>query len=261
MAIYTDQSGNSITLAFAPQRIVSLVPSQTELLYELELDKEVIGITKYCVHPGQWFRNKTRIGGTKAVHIEQVKALKPHLIIANKEENIKEQIDALAADFPVWISDISNLQQALQMIEAIGTITNTAEKAKPMAVEIKKRFNQLPFQKNNIRAAYLIWQNPYMTVGADTFISNMLLYCGFENIFSDQQRYPTTSVEEIKSRDCELLLLSSEPFPFKQKHIEELQKQLPATKILLADGEMFSWYGSRLLLAPQYFQSLRVYSS
>jgi ABC-type Fe3+-hydroxamate transport system substrate-binding protein len=128
-------------------------------------------------------------------------------------------------------------------------------------VEIKKRFNQLPFQKNNIRAAYLIWQNPYMTVGADTFISNMLLYCGFENIFSDQQRYPTTSVEEIKSRDCELLLLSSEPFPFKQKHIEELQKQLPATKILLADGEMFSWYGSRLLLAPQYFQSLRVYSS
>lgn len=261
MAFYTDQSGKKITLTTTPKRIVSLVPSQTELLYDLGLDDEVIGITKFCVHPQKWFHNKTRIGGTKAVHIDQVISLQPDLIIANKEENVKEQVDALAALFPVWTSDISNLQGALQMIEAIGTITGTGQKATAIITEIKNRFDQLTLTHATIRAAYLIWQDPYMTIGSDTFISDMLMRCGFENIFSDQLRYPTISIEEIKNRNCELLLLSSEPFPFKQKHADELQQQLPSTKIILIDGEMFSWYGSRLLLVPDYFKSLIVHSS
>jgi ABC-type Fe3+-hydroxamate transport system substrate-binding protein len=233
-----------------------LVPSQTELLYQLGLDEEVIGITKFCVHPQQWFLNKTKTGGTKSIHIEQVKSLQPDLIIANKEENVKEQVDELAVQFPVWTSDISNLQQALQMIEAIGAITGTLAKAQSMISAINKRFAQLPVRQTGIRTAYLIWQNPYMTIGGDTFIHDMLTRCGFENIFADQQRYPVTSLETIKNSNCQLLLLSSEPFPFKQRHLEELQKQLPSTKIILTDGEMFSWYGSRLLLAAEYFRSL-----
>ena len=256
MAIYKDQTGKIITLPSAPARIISLVPSQTELLYDLGLDKKVIGITKFCVHPQEWFRNKTRIGGTKSIHTEQVKALQPDLIIANKEENVKEQVDELAALFPVWTSDISNLQQALQMIEATGEITGTGAKAQAMIALINNRFDQLSVQQPGIRTAYLIWQNPYMTIGDDTFIHDMLSRCGFENIFKEQQRYPCISIEDIKSSNCQLLLLSSEPFPFKQSHAEELQKQLPLTKIMLADGEMFSWYGSRLLLAPAYFRSL-----
>ena len=256
MAIYKDQAGKIITLLSTPARIISLVPSQTELLYDLGLDKKVIGITKFCVHPQQWFRNKTRIGGTKSIHIEQVKALEPDLIIANKEENVKEQVDELAALFPVWTSDISNLQQALQMISSIGEITGTSAKAQAMISMINNRFDQLSVQQPVIRTAYLIWQKPYMTIGGDTFINDMLTRCGFENVFKEQLRYPSITIEDIKSSNCQLLLLSSEPFPFKQNHAEELQKQLPLTKIMLADGEMFSWYGSRLLLAPAYFRSL-----
>jgi len=237
-------------------RIVSLVPSQTELLYDLGLDEQVVGITKFCVHPQQWFHSKTRVGGTKSVHIDRVMALQPDLIIANKEENIKEQVDALAAQFRVWTSDISNLTQAIQMIESIGQMTRTVTRATAIADTIRHRFAQLTPQPVPVRTAYLIWQDPYMTVGGDTFIHDMLTRCGFENIFGDLQRYPSITVEEIKNRHCQLLLLSSEPFPFKQQHINELQQQLPSTKILLADGEMFSWYGSRLLLAPAYFELL-----
>jgi ABC-type Fe3+-hydroxamate transport system substrate-binding protein len=256
MAMYTDQTGKTSIIPVNPTRIVSLVPSQTELLYDLGLDETVVGITKFCVHPKEWFRNKKRIGGTKSVHIEEVKALQPDLIIANKEENIKEQVDELSAIYPVWTSDISNLQQALQMITALGEITGSLAKAQTMIEEIKMRFAQLPALPIAIRTGYLIWREPYMTIGVDTFIHDMLAHSGFENIFADKQRYPTISIEEIKNRNCQLLLLSSEPFPFKQKHIQELQKQLPSVKIVLADGEMFSWYGSRLLLAPGYFKSL-----
>jgi ABC-type Fe3+-hydroxamate transport system substrate-binding protein len=257
MPTYRDQTGKNITLPGIPSRIISLVPSQTELLFDLGLGDAVTGITKFCVHPQQWFRNKIRIGGTKALHVEQIKALQPDLIIANKEENIKEQVDALAANYPVWVSDISNLLQALEMIGAIGEITAMAEKAQTIIAAIKKGFDHLPEIASPIRTAYLIWQDPFMTIGSDTFIHDMLAHGGFENIFADRQRYPSITIEEIKNRNCDLLLLSSEPFPFKQKHIAAFQKKLPSTKILLADGEMFSWYGSRLLLAPGYFTLLR----
>ncbi|MEP6749731.1 MAG: helical backbone metal receptor [Bacteroidota bacterium] len=257
MAIYTDQTGKSISLSTIPTRIISLVPSQTELLYDLGLDKQVIAITKFCVHPKEWHRDKTNIGGTKSVIIKKIKALHPDLIIANKEENIKEQVDELSTHYPAWISDISNLQEALRMIHSIGLITDTLEKAEAMIETIEMRFARVPKINGAIRTAYLIWQNPYMTAGSDTFIHDMLARCGFENIFNDQTRYPTVTIEEIKNRRCELLLLSSEPFPFKQKHAEALQTQLPSTKIILVDGEMFSWYGSRMLHAPEYFNALQ----
>jgi len=256
MPIYTDQTGHSIALNAIPRRIVSLVPSQTELLQHLGLNDEVLGITKFCVHPKQWFQSKTIIGGTKSVHIEKILALQPDLIIANKEENTKDQVAQLAALCPVWTSNISSLQDALQMIETIGSITACSKKAAALIQKINTRFDLLRAASEKIRAAYLIWQQPYMTVGGDTFINDMLNRCGFKNIFADLQRYPSTSLDEIRNRRCQLLLLSSEPFPFKEKHIEALQQQLPSVKILLADGEMFSWYGSRLLLAPAYFESL-----
>ena len=256
MPQYADQCGKPVTLSNFPSRIVSLVPSQTELLYDLGLNEEVIGITKFCIHPAQWFSNKTRIGGTKSVNTEQVKALQPDLIIANKEENVKEQVDELTAHCPVWTSDISSLSQALQMIEAIGMITNTAAKASDITAGINQQFARLTAPAKNIRTAYLIWQDPFMTVGSDTFIHDMLTRCGFDNIFKTMQRYPVVTIEEISNCNCELLLLSSEPFPFKQKHVEKLRKQLPSTTILLTDGEMFSWYGSRLLQSPAYFTSL-----
>ncbi|GAA4750683.1 helical backbone metal receptor [Flavisolibacter ginsenosidimutans] len=240
-----------------PQRIVSLVPSQTELLFHLGLREEVVGITKFCVHPQEWFRTKTRIGGTKTLNFEKIKSLQPDLILANKEENTQEQVEELAKHFPVWVSDVNTLEDALYMISAVGEITGRKEKATTLIEQIQTGFTSLQTQDVKRKMAYLIWKEPYMTVGGDTFIHDLLTRAGFENIFQNKNRYPVIGVEELLIASCQLLILSSEPYPFRQKHIEELQKQLPNTKIILADGEMFSWYGSRLLHAPAYFLQLR----
>lgn len=251
MPVFTDPTGRKVLLSDAPQRIISLVPSQTELLYDLGLDEKVIGITKFCVHPEEWFRTKTRIGGTKDLSLEKIVALQPDLIIANKEENVKEQVESLAEHFPVWVTDVNTVVEAYDMIKGIGEITGTSN----MAKEIIKRCQE-NLQLNNsdtlIPACYLIWRNPYMTVGGDTFISDMMCYAGFQNIYSSHKRYPEITIEQLKKDNCQYLLLSSEPYPFKQEHVDELQQQLPNTKILLVDGEGFSWYGSRMASSSKF---------
>jgi ABC-type Fe3+-hydroxamate transport system substrate-binding protein len=256
MPSFTDQLHRVITLPDIPQRIVSLVPSQTELLYDLGLETEVAGITKFCIHPESWFRNKKRIGGTKNVHIDWVHSLQPDLIIANKEENVKEQVEALAEHYPVWISDVNNLEDACDMIHELGAITGKAARAAAIVKNIRHGFAQFQPLSPALSTAYLIWKNPWMTIGNDTFIHFMLSRCGLQNVFGDRIRYPAITIEDLQMARCQLLLLSSEPYPFKQQHIDELQQQLPDTQIMLVDGEMFSWYGSRLLHAPDYFESL-----
>ena len=242
-----------------PARIVSLVPSQTELLYDLGLESETTGITKFCVHPAHWLRNKTRVGGTKNLNLEAIKKLAPDLVLANKEENVKEQIEALATHFPVWVTDVCNLDAALEMIEDIGMLTGKQAKAALLKHAVSNAFADLSkCEKIKIfRTTYLIWQDPYLTVGGDTFINAMLEEAGFENIFADQKRYPEVRVDMLREAGCELLLLSSEPYPFAEKHVPPFQALLPRTKIMLVDGGLFSWYGSRLLLAPAYFKNLQ----
>ena len=183
--------------------------------------------------------------------------LLPDLILANKEENLREQIEELANEFPVWVSDVNTLQQAHEMIAAIGELTGSDSQAHHLNETIRNGFENLVQTGSLLRTVYLIWKDPYMTVGSDTFIHDMLARNGFDNVFSHQKRYPVISIEDLRTIDCELLLLSSEPYPFQQKHIDELQHELPETTIMLVDGEMFSWYGSRLLQAPQYFGQVR----
>lgn len=254
-----DARGSNLHAFKQPTRIVSLVPSQTELLYYLGLDKEVCGITKFCVHPAHWFRSKTRVGGTKNLDLEKIKRLQPDLILANKEENDKVQIEELAKDFPVWVTDVSNLTDALEMIETIGMLTGKTEPAVLLQTQIAQGFDQLKQHRNTEpkRVCYLIWKDPYLTVGGDTFIHDMLERAGFKNIFAHQKRYPETTIEIVQAMNCELLLLSSEPYPFVEKHQLFLQTLLPHTKIILVNGELFSWYGSRLLHAPAYFKKLQ----
>ena len=239
-----------------PQKIISLVPSQTELLSCFGLDKEVIGITKFCVHPHKWFTTKTRVGGTKNVNIDLIKKLKPNLVIANKEENVKAQIEELANDLNVWVTDVNTLEDALLMINDIGELTYKHQKASTLITRIKTNFSQLQTKNYKPKTCYLIWQKPYMTIGGDTFINDMMKHCGLQNIFENKNRYPQISLNELNIANCQLVLLSSEPYPFQQKHLYELQKMLPGKKIILADGEMFSWYGSRLLKSPEYFKNL-----
>ena len=257
MPVYKDQLNREITLPGIPKKIISLVPSQTELLFDLGLDKEVIGITKFCVHPEHWFRNKTRIGGTKTVQTDLIASLQPDLVIANKEENVQQQVEALEKIAPVWISDISTIEEAYHMMQSLGEITGTSLKADALIDQIKKGFNTLPsLITKKYRTAYLIWKDPYMSAGGDTFISDILQRSGFENVMADQSRYPQITVAALKEKNTELLFLSSEPYPFKQKHIDELQAELPGVKILLVDGEIFSWYGSRMRFAGEYIKNL-----
>ena len=245
-----------IHLDSAPKRIVSLVPSQTELLFDLGLEKEVVGITKFCIHPKNWFRNKTRVGGTKNVNFEQIYKLKPDLIIANKEENTESEIKQLMNKYPVWISDIQNLQDALEMIILIGEVTQTSRKSSRIIFSIQKKFEHLNYQKTR-KTAYLIWEKPIMSINKTRFIHDMMNRCGFENVFaSSNNDYPEISEEELQKTNPEIILLSSEPYPFKYKHIEKYKEICPNSIIKLVDGEMFSWYGSRLQYAPDYFQNL-----
>jgi ABC-type Fe3+-hydroxamate transport system substrate-binding protein len=255
MLSFTDQTGHTIQLAIKPQRIISLVPSQTELLFDLGLNEEVAGITKFCVHPQQWFQNKPRVGGTKQVNNEVIHQLNPDLIIANKEENVKGQVEDLATLYPVWTSDVNDLEDAYEMITQVGAITGKERNALLLISKIKNNFSRLPLINPRLKTAYLIWREPYMTAGGDTFIHSMLEAAGFENIFAGKTRYPEITIEDLLV-NCQLLLLPSEPFPFKQKHIDQIRPLLPNTRMVLVDGEMFSWYGSRLAEAPGYFIKL-----
>lgn len=242
--------------ATAARRIVSLVPSISELLYDLDLEEAVQGITRYCIHPSHWQLTKTIVGGTKKIVPDRIRKINPDLIIANKEENSRSDIVELAQSYPVWLTDIASLEDALEMIEKTGQLTDRTEKALALSALIRKKFRQLKPLSPTLRTAYCIWKDPYMMAGGDTFIDDMLRRCGMVNIFSQDMRYPVANVEELRSRQCQLLILSSEPFPFSAEHKEELQASLSGTRIITADGTFFSWYGSRLLLAANYFDQL-----
>lgn len=250
-----DMMGRALRLPLQPRRIVSLVPSQTELLYDLGLEEEVVGITKFCVHPDAWFRSKTRVGGTKQVHFDRVAALQPDLIIANKEENVQEQVEALAERFPVWVSDIHTFDDALTMMQQVGDITGRQEAAERLVAGIQNDFARLP-SAGGTRVAYGIWKNPWMFAGGDTFIHDILTRLGWENVLSSVPRYPSLSLEALAALRPEAVLLSSEPYPFKEPHIAEVQAALPQARVLLVDGELFSWYGSRLKYAVPYFNDV-----
>lgn len=257
--IFTDQLHRKISLTKTPSRIISLVPSQTELLTDLGLEEKIVGITKFCVHPSHLRKQKTVVGGTKQVHFDKIRQLTPDFIICNKEENTQEMVVALEAIAPVWVSDIENISDCLEMIQLMGIIFSKEAKAKTIIENIHKEwkaFNQEMTAKDFVKTAYLIWKDPYMAAGNNTFINKMLELNRFENIFSEtNERYPEIQIEELEPAD--LILLSSEPYPFKQKHIDELVEKIGHKKILLVDGEYFSWYGSRLIKAFEYFKTLQ----
>lgn len=246
--------GRVLQVPEQPTRIVTLVPSQTELLADLGLDDEVVGITKFCVHPERWFRSKIRVGGTKSVHFDRVAALQPDLIIANKEENVADQVNALSRLAPVWVSDIKTLDDARQMIRLVGELCDMESRAEQIALGIEHGFTGLPTKKQ--RVAYCIWREPWMWAGGDTFIHDVLQRCGWINVLIDMMRYPALDLDQLQARNPDVVLLSSEPYPFREKHIAEINDKIPQARVLLVDGEMFSWYGSRLLHAPEYLGSL-----
>lgn len=235
-------------------KVISLVPSITEALFDLGLtENEVIGRTKFCIHPYEKIKKIEIIGGTKNINIEKIKSLQPDLIIANKEENVKDQVEALMEDFKVMVTHVETVEDNYYLVKNLGNIFHQEEKAKAYNLKIYEVLNQTKIN-SPIKVAYLIWKNPYMTIGSDTFIHHILTETGFENSFKDKTRYPEITVEDLAETD--IIMLSSEPFPFKEKHIDELKAFYPEKKIMIVDGEAFSWYGTHIAKCGEYFKEL-----
>ncbi|WP_026755588.1 ABC transporter substrate-binding protein [Sediminibacter sp. Hel_I_10] len=254
-----DQLQRSVILKERPQRIVSLVPSQTELIVDLGLEVALLGVTKFCVHPTHLLKDKTIVGGTKQVHFDRIKALNPDVILCNKEENTEAMVSELETIAPVHISDVGNLEDALALITMYGELFKVEDKAKVLVTKIKAKQHELDAYLNGVpsrSAAYFIWKKPWMVAASQTFIDAMLRCNHFENVFSHSTRYPEITLADLKKRHPEIILLSSEPYPFQPKHVQSLQAQFPNSKVLIVDGEAFSWYGSRLLKAFDYFKML-----
>ena len=240
--------------------MVSLVPSQTELLFDLGVGARVVGVTKFCIHPAAARQGATVIGGTKNFDLAKIEALRPDLIIGNKEENYREGIEALAAKFPVYVSDVADLPQALEMIRAVGQLVGAEAQAEKLALEIRQPFDGLANARPPgppERVAYLIWRKPWMAVGYGTFIADMLARAGFDNVFGHLARYPEISAAQLAAAAPQRILLSSEPYPFRAKHFAEIQEICPQARVEVVDGELFSWYGSRLRHTATYLAALR----
>ncbi len=251
---FIDQMGNLIVLDKTPKRIVSLVPSQTELLYYLRVPP--IAQTIFCIHPDQDYKKANKIGGTKKLNIQKIIDLKPDLIIGNKEENDEHQILELQKLFPVWMSDIYSLKDAYEMIVSLGRILDEDEAAINLKLQIERSFSRLITPNFNKTVLYLIWNNPYFGVAKNTFVDDLISTLGFTNVLKEEDRYPELSDKKIQELNPDLVFLSSEPFPFKKEHQKKLETLLPSSSVLFVDGESFSWYGNRLLDTPFYFENL-----
>ncbi len=255
----TDQLGQTLSFDKPPERVVSLVPSVTYLLHHLALENNIIGITQFCKLPKHYKKDKTLIGGTKEVKLNRVEALKPDLFILSKEENTKELAENLSQIAPVFVSDVYNCQSNIELIRTLGIVFQKTSDADKLLdrISLEKQRIIKRNQGKQLKTLYFIWQNPWMSVGRDTFINQMMQLAGFDNILANQKRYPTVDLSKINPNDVDVILLSSEPFPFKEKHKTALQKQFPNTKILLVKGEPFTWFGAYPKEAFSYFTQLQ----
>ena len=261
MKTFTDQLGTLHQFDNTPKRIVSLVPSQTELLYDLGLEDSIVGITKFCVHPVHFRSTKKIVGGTKQVKIDKIKELQPDIIIANKEENTKEMVGELSRICPVWVTNIITLEDNLQMVADFGHLFNKRTEAQKWIDKLNASCQdfQLFIKDRPIKkVAYFIWANPYMVAGKDTFIDELLKLNRFQNIYQEKGRYPEIELKKMRiDGDPDLVFLSSEPFPFKDEQAFEIGRFTHHAKTIFVDGEYFSWHGSRLVKAFDYFKKLQ----
>lgn len=234
--------GREVVIASPPHRIISLVPSQTEFL--IDIGAPVVGRTKFCIHPAEKGKDIPIIGGTKNFRMDAIRELKPDLIIGNKEENYQKGIVELEKEFPVWMSDIYNFDDSIQMMSAIGTLVNREKESSDIVSECQSALEKVKGTKSD-KVIYLIWKNPWMAAGKNTFIDQMLSHLGYENLITDE-RYPQLTDEQITKLHPDQILFSSEPFPFAESHLALAASRWPKVKSTLVDGELFSWYGSRL---------------
>lgn len=248
--------GREVQLPGPPQRIVSLCPSLTETLFSFGLDEQIVGLTRYCLHPEDRVVDKQKVGGTKRLDFAAIDELAPDLIIAEKEENNREDVECLAEQYPVYVTEVTDIASALKMVEGLGAVCDRQTQATTLVTSVEEAWQKISSLNESVSVAYLIWRKPWMAAGSDTFIDAVLQRMGLINVFGQTPRYPEFEVEALVAAQPDVVFLSSEPYPFKERHIAELQMSLPDADFMLVDGEAFSWYGAHMLPAARYLQRL-----
>jgi ABC-type Fe3+-hydroxamate transport system substrate-binding protein len=259
---WTDAVGRQVSLERPPRRIVSLVPSITETLFAFGLEKKIAGVTKYCVEPKAGVKGLPKVGGTKDVATDMVKKLKPDLIIANVEENEKDDIEALeAAGLTIFVTYPRTIAAATAMMRTLADITDCEKVASPQiaAVDAAAALIRARNRERPTRTVFCpIWRKPWMTMNADTYMHDFLLTCGLHNVYAEaNERYPEVTLEDTAKRKPDAVILPDEPFPFTKKHVREITAsipKMPADRIYLVDGKDVCWYGSRIADALRRMQ-------
>ena len=241
-------------------RIISLVPSLTELLVDLGLEENIVGITKFCVHPSNLRKDKTIVGGTKNIHLDKIEALNPTYIICNKEENTKQIVEDCSKIATTHVSEIYTIADIIDLTRHYGKIFSCEKQAESSIKELEAKitdFTNFVKDKALLNVVYFIWKKPWMVAANNTFIHYLLELTKFRNCYEDLSRYPEISLEDLDSKNIDAIFLSSEPYPFKEKNAVDFAANAKDSKVVLVNGEYFSWYGTRLLKAFDYFKQLR----
>lgn len=260
-----DALGTAHEPATGVVRIVCLVPSITELLFSLGLDDKIVGRTGFCVHPRGPVRRVPKVGGTKTVDVAKIRKLGPTHLIVNVDENPRPVVDELAAFVPhVVVTHPIEPEDNLGLFRLLGGIFDRETRAEELCEAFSDELAatrtataDLPREK----VLYVIWKSPWMTVARDTYISRMLSLVGWDTIPEHaHSRYPSVDLTPERMRDVRHVLLSTEPYSFRERHIAELRSELPPQAhpvVSLIDGEMTSWYGSRAIEGLRYLREFR----
>jgi len=251
-----DAFGQPFEMAEPARRVISLVPSITEIFFSLGVGDQLVGVTKFCTEPPEEVAGKPKVGGQKNPRVEAIIDLKPDLVVANVEENRKEHVEAMqAAGLQVLVTYPRTVREGIQLIRDLGVLTDALAPAEAIAARCEATLGEVEHTtagRSPVRVFCPIWRNPYMTINRDTFVNDMLRACSGENIFLDHpERYPTVNLGEVAARKPEVILLPDEPFPFGEKHLADFLalEEVPAVRagrLHLLDGKVLSWYGPRI---------------
>jgi ABC-type Fe3+-hydroxamate transport system substrate-binding protein len=251
-----DDLGFKLDLAAAPRRIVSLVPSWTETLFSFGFEAEIIGVTRYCVEPAEAVAKVPKIGGTKNPEIRAILDLQPDLVIANAEENRREDIERLrAGGVAVFTTYPRTVASAVDSILKLGNVVDRPAQAGAMARKIVKSVSEIEtglgaWTKLRFRVFCPVWKNPWIAFNGDTYAHDVLRMLGFNNIYATAgERYPRVTLEEARELRPDFVLLPNEPYEFDAKDVEELKPLLPpplSRRVVLINGRDLHWYGARM---------------
>lgn len=261
----TDATGEVMDFEQPARRIVSLVPSTTETAFALGAGERLVGVTRFCVRPAEALQRCSTVGGTKSPRLESIRELEPDLVLANQEENRREDVAALRRFTQVYVAFPRDVSSAIEEIDALGNLLGCTEAARSISTELRAALKRLREQAREhplFSFLYLIWRNPYMAAGRGTFISAFLNEIGGENAADvRQERYPELTVDDIRGLHPDVVLFGSEPFPFREEHVTELHERLGAEQdrrpaCYLVDGQALSWHGVRMREGIPYLMRL-----